>query len=106
LRGALWKLALALPSVWPSVSVDDVGTPNRLISQLDIPPACAPVNASRTALRLAAHDSGAGWLATPSLCDSFIHYSIPIFTGAPTRHAGPHRAVQRVTQGHRKGEED
>src|SRR6266436_10200195 len=54
------------------------------------------VNASRPALRLAAHDSGSGWLATPSLCDSFIHYSIPIFTGAPTRHAGPHTAVQRV----------
>src|SRR6266481_7457672 len=96
LRGALWKLALALPSVWPSVSVDDVGTPDPLISQLDVPPACAPVNASRPALRLAAHDSGSGWLATPSLCDSFIHCSTPIYPGAPTVHAGPHTAVQQV----------
>jgi hypothetical protein len=41
-----------------------------------------------------------------SLCDSFIHYSIPIFTGAPTRHAGPHRAVQRVTHRQRTNEVD
>jgi len=46
LRGTLWKLALALPSVWPSVSVDDVGIPDPLISQLDIPPACAPYSDS------------------------------------------------------------
>src|ERR1700730_13846263 len=30
-------------------------------------PACSPVNASRAALRLPAHDSGPGWLATPYL---------------------------------------
>ena len=33
----------------------------------------------------------------PFLRDSFIHCSTPIYPGAPTRHAGPHRAVQRVT---------
>src|SRR6266853_4456027 len=64
------------------------------------------VNASRPALRLATHDSGSGWLAMPFLRDSFIHCSTPIYPGAPTRHAGPHRAVQRVTQGHRTAEED
>ena len=30
------------------------------------------VNASRAALRLPAHDSGSGWLATPYPCDFFI----------------------------------
>jgi len=47
-------------------------------------------------LRLAAHDSGSGWLAMPFLRDSFIHCSTPIYPGAPTVHAGPHTAVQRV----------
>ena len=75
-------LALALPSVWPSVLVDDVGTPISFISQLDTLPACAPVNASRPALRLTAHDSGSGWLAMPFLCDSCIHDSTPVYPGA------------------------
>src|ERR1700693_6401863 len=82
-------LALALPSVWPSVLVDDVGTPVSFISQLDTLPACAPVNASRSALRLTAHDSGSGWLATPFLCDSCIHDSSPGYPGAPTIHFVP-----------------
>jgi hypothetical protein len=72
-------LALALPKVWPSASVDDVGTPDSLISQLHVPPACAPVNASRPVLRPTTHDSGSGWLVVPSLYDSFIHYSVPIY---------------------------
>src|SRR5215469_5488419 len=28
------------------------------------------------------HGSGSGWLATPSLCDSFIRYSPPVYPGA------------------------
>ena len=28
------------------------------------------------------HDSGSGWFATPFLCDSFIHYSTPVYPGA------------------------
>ena len=75
-------LALTLPSVWPSVLVDDVGTPVSFISQLDALPTCAPVNASRSALRLTAHDSGSGWFANPFLYDSFIHYSTPVYPGA------------------------
>ena len=35
-------------------------------------PACAPVYASRPASRPAPQDSGSGWLARPSLYDSFI----------------------------------
>src|SRR5580658_3146527 len=40
-------------------------------------------NASGPALRRVPHDSGSGWFATPFLCDSFIHYSMPVFTSAP-----------------------
>jgi hypothetical protein len=33
-------------------------------------------------LRLATHDSGTGWLATPFLYGSFIHDSKPVYPGA------------------------
>jgi hypothetical protein len=62
--------------------MNDVGTPIAIISQLNTLPACAPVNASMAALRLATHDSGSGWFATPFLCNSFIHNSTPVYPGA------------------------
>src|SRR5713101_5959109 len=83
LRGVLRMLAIAHPSVLPSAMRNDVGTPVAIISQLNTQPACAPVNASPAALRLPTHDSGPGWLATPFLCDSFIHNSTPVYPGAP-----------------------
>ena len=43
------------------------------------------VNASMAALRLATHDSGSGWFATPFPYDSFIHYSTPVYPGALDR---------------------
>ena len=73
---------MAPPAVLPSVTCHDVGTLVAIISQLNTLPACAPVNASMAALRLATHDSGSGWLAIPFLCDSFIHYSTPVYPGA------------------------
>jgi len=66
-------LAMSLPSVLPSASWHGVGTLIAIISQLNTLPACAPVNASMVALRLAMHDSGSGWSAKPFLHDSFIH---------------------------------
>jgi len=45
-------------------------------------PACTPVNASRAALRLPAHDSGPGWLARPYLYDSSIRNFTPVYPGA------------------------
>jgi hypothetical protein len=72
------------PVVWPSARVNGVGVPDRLITQLDTWPACAPVNASPAASRPTAHDSGSVWLAGPSPCDSFIHNSSPVLTGALT----------------------
>ena len=82
LRGVLPVLAIAHPSVLPSAMRNDVGTPVAIISQLNTLPACAPINASMAALRLAAHDSGSGWLAMPFLYDSFIHNSTPVYPGA------------------------
>jgi hypothetical protein len=82
LRRALRVLAMAHPPVWPSAMRNDVGAPVAIISQLNTQPACAPANASMAALRLATHDSGSGWLATPFLYDSFIHNSTPVYPGA------------------------
>src|ERR1700680_3520396 len=73
------------PAVWPSVTCHGVGTLIAIISQLSTLPACAPVNASMAASRLATHDSGSGWLAMPFLCDSFIHYSTPVLSRRTTR---------------------
>ena len=82
LRRALQTLALPCPSVLPSALLNCVGTLVAIISQLDTQPACAPVNASRPILRLATHDSGSGWVATPFLCETFIHDSTPVYPGA------------------------
>lgn len=75
-------LAMTHPPVLPSAMRNDVGTPVAIISQLNTLPACAPVNASMAALRLATHDSGSGRFATPFLYDSFIHNSTPVYPGA------------------------
>ena len=80
LRRVLRLLAIAQPSVLPSAIRNDVGTLVAIVSQLNTRPACAPVNASMAASRLATHDSGSGWLATPFLRDSFIHYSTPVLS--------------------------
>jgi hypothetical protein len=39
-------------------------------------------NASPTPLRTTAHDSGSGWIATPSLYGSYIRDSLPVYPGA------------------------
>src|SRR5260370_22297897 len=41
-------------------------------------PVLSPVNASAHPLRHAPDDSRSAWFATPSLCDSFIHYAMPV----------------------------
>src|SRR6266478_9656743 len=76
-------LAIAHPSVLLSALLNGVSTPVAIISQLNAQPVYAPVNPSMAALRPATHDSGSGWLATPFLCDSFIHDSTPVYPGAP-----------------------
>jgi len=51
---------------------------SEVLSRLNTRPAPSPVNASRPPLRAPAHDSGPVWVATPSPCDSFIHYTSPV----------------------------
>ena len=41
-------------------------------------PVLPPVNASASPSRASPHDSGSVWFATPSLCDSCIHYAKPV----------------------------
>jgi hypothetical protein len=67
----------------PSALSHNVGTPklNR-ISRLNTWPARTPVNASAMALLPPPHDSRPVWVATPSPYDSFIHYTLPVLTGA------------------------
>ena len=77
----------------PSAMTNDVGTLVAFISQLNTQPACAPVNASMVALRLATHDSGSGWFATPFPYDSFIHNSTPVYPGALSSLLGVYGAV-------------
>ncbi len=51
------------------------------LSELNSWPVCTPVNASPGMLPPPAHDSGPEWLAKPSLYDSFIRYSMPVYPG-------------------------
>src|SRR5947207_14713610 len=65
LRRVRVGLAVSPFALWPSASRNSVGSPDQVISQLNILPACAPANASSAPLRQRMHDSGSGWFATP-----------------------------------------
>jgi hypothetical protein len=52
------------------------------ISRLNTSPARTPVNASLAPLPSQVHDSEPVWIATPSLYETFIHNTLPAFTGA------------------------
>ena len=51
---------------------------SEVLSRLNTRPARSPVNASPPPLRAHTPDSGPVWVATPSPCDSFIHYTSPV----------------------------
>jgi len=76
-------LAISHSSVLPSAHWNSVGalTSDPFHGSITLP-ACPPVNASRAALRLPAHDSGPGWLATPYLYDFCIRDFTPVYPGA------------------------
>jgi hypothetical protein len=78
-RGAL---AISHTAFLPSGWGDTVGAPHfrfrSSIPSLHI----ALSNASSAASRLPSHGSGPGWFATPFLCDSFIHWSTPVYPDA------------------------
>jgi hypothetical protein len=52
-------------------------------------------NASSATLPPPSHGSGPGWFATPSLYDSFIRYSMPVYPGAIQVANLPHKQGQR-----------
>ena len=56
-------------------------------------PVLSPVNASTMSSRTSPHDLGPMWFATPSSCDSYIHYTSSVSTGARCRTL---RGVRRV----------
>ena len=78
---------LALATVLPSGSPDTVGPSDFGFfgaHQLQGYSAymCPDTNASSAALPTALTSSGSGWFAIPFLCDSFIHYFIPVYPDA------------------------
>jgi hypothetical protein len=50
--------------------------------QLNTWPIRTPVNASALVLLPPPHDPGPVWIATPSPYGTFIHYTLPVLTGA------------------------
>jgi hypothetical protein len=54
----------------------------KVVTRLNTRPARSPVHASALPLRTAPQDSGSLWVANPSTYDSFIHYTLPVLTGA------------------------
>src|SRR6266542_3509676 len=88
-------LAVSCSAWLPSVRSDAVGSPNRLFRS-SIPSLQIPLsNASSAALRLPSHGSGPGWFATPSLYDSCIRYSMPVYPGAIRTSRSPSPAFAR-----------
>src|ERR1019366_340721 len=82
LRRVECGLALSTTLMLPSGYPDAVGTRKRLISELNTLPADALSHASSAASRPPSQGWGPGWLAMPSLYDSFIRYSLPVYPGA------------------------
>src|ERR1700733_12553753 len=80
------------------------------LSRLNTRPVRSPVNASTPLLRAAPHDSGPVWIATPSPYDSFIHYTSPVFTGAPepkihVQQSHPHRPPRTERRSQNRSEQ-
>src|SRR6266699_1280088 len=88
-RGVRGGLALAPTRDVAFRPFDSVGTPIALISRLNSPACTSPVNASPAPSRPPAHDSGSPWVASPSMSDSFLPYSMPVYPGAPKVHRLP-----------------
>jgi hypothetical protein len=68
----------------PLAQVNSIGVPEDVISDLNGWSACAPVNASLDASRRPKQHSEPIWRVRPSSYGSFIHYSLPVLTGALT----------------------
>src|SRR6516164_5568923 len=55
---------------------------SKVLTRLYTRPIRSPVHASTPPSRAAPQDSGPLWVASPSTYDSFIHYTLPVLTGA------------------------
>src|ERR1019366_4718028 len=66
-------------------------------SRLNTRPAPSPVNASKPPSRAAPHDSEPAWFAKPSLYETFIHYTSPVFTGAQGERIKPLTVRAKIT---------
>ena len=65
--------------ILPSACLQNVGVPKQTFFRGSISrPVLSPVNASAGPSRGPPHDSEPVRFATPSLCDSFIHYALPV----------------------------
>ena len=53
-------------------------------------------NASSATLPPPSHGPGSGWIATPFLHDSFIHYFTPVYPDAIQAEGLPHTAYVEV----------
>src|SRR4029077_7751337 len=76
-RGADLCLAIATWAVLPSAG-RKASALRSWFSPLNGWPTLSPVNASRRPSRVAAHDSGAVWFATPSPQRTFTSYLLPV----------------------------
>src|SRR5260370_33631731 len=95
-RGTPLHLALTMRRMLPSAWHHGVGVPESRMFRGSMPwPAISPVNASIPTLRLATHDSGPVWFATPSPYDSFIRFISPVFPGARRPTLRQHQAKGR-----------
>jgi hypothetical protein len=65
----------------PSANYNGVGTHEELISRLNSPACTYPCQRFTDALANATHDSGPPWIATPSVSDSLIPFSMPVYPG-------------------------
>ena len=68
-------------------SVDDASAYNAVarklfLSKLNSPVYASPVNASPACYQVSTHDSGPRWVASPSSCGSFTHYSLSVYPDA------------------------
>ena len=90
-------LALSRRLMLPSAHKMNVGTREASFSRFNGWPTRSPVNASRTASRPPAHDSGPMWIATPSLRWTCTIYSLPVSrrTFVPTPPVGRHHSAYR-----------
>jgi hypothetical protein len=73
------QVTLKEDRILPSACLQNVGVPKQTFFRGSISrPVLSPVNASAGPSRGPPHDSEPVRFATPSLCDSFIHYALPL----------------------------